>query len=158
MFASTAMLCLVLTVSDGDTLSVRCEGATRQRQTIRIAAIDAPEQAQPWGRQSRQHLATLCLREWAHITPRAKDRYRRTVADVQCQGQDVARAQVAAGMAWVYGSSGKNTRGHATSASSSKDAEVPMRQLQATARAGRLGLWQQARPVPPWTWRRQQGK
>ena len=36
------------------------------------------------------------------ITPRTTDRYRRTVARVECEGTDASAEQVHAGMAWVF--------------------------------------------------------
>jgi endonuclease YncB( thermonuclease family) len=32
--------------------------------------------------------------------------------------------------------------------------ESPLHVVQADTRAARRGLWQDARPVPPWEWRR----
>ena len=87
----------------GDTLTARygAPGAYEQVK-VRSAAIDAPEKAQPFGQRSRQSLAALCHMQQATIHPRSTDRYGRTVADVECRGQDVARHQVARGMAWVF--------------------------------------------------------
>lgn len=51
---------------------------------------------------SRQHLVQLCFQQQATIKPKTKDRYGRTVADVECQGQDAATEQVRSGLAWFY--------------------------------------------------------
>jgi len=137
---SAAILCLVVGISDGDTLTARCgEPGAYERVKVRVAAIDAPEKAQPFGQRSRQHLAELCFQQQASIKTQSKDRYGRTVADVECQGQDVARAQVQAGMAWVYTQYAKGY-GHLFPA-------------QERAKDGRLGLWS-VEAVPPWEWRR----
>lgn len=137
---SAAILCLVVGVSDGDTLTARCgEAGDYTKLKVRIAAIDAPEKRQPFGQRSRQHLAALCFQQQAIITPKSKDRYGRTVADVECQGQDAAQAQVQAGMAWYYVRYGK---GHESLAG-----------LEAEARQERRGLWS-VEAVPPWVWRR----
>lgn len=101
MPAAAVLFCLVVAIADGDTLTARCgEPGAYEQVKVRIAGIDAPEKAQPFGQRSRQALADLCHRETATIRSTTKDRYGRTVADVQCQGQDVGRTQVAAGMAW----------------------------------------------------------
>lgn len=136
-----AILCLVVAISDGDTLTARCgaPGAYHQLK-VRISAIDAPEKRQPFGQRSRQHLAEMCFQQQATITPRSKDRYGRTVADVECRGQDAGAEQVRAGMAWVY------TR----YAIGRTDLEM----LQATAKAEGRGLWAHAAPAPPWEWRK----
>lgn len=137
---AAALVCLVVGVSDGDTLTARCDhDLAYERVTIRIAGIDAPEKAQPFGRQSKQHLSDLCYMQQATITPKTKDRYGRTVADVECQGQDAGQAQVRAGMAWYYVKYGKGYEALAG--------------LEAEAREARRGLWS-LEAVPPWEWRR----
>ena len=60
------LLCLVVAISDGDTLKVRCDD--QPQITIRVAAIDAPEKAQPFGQVSRQNLARPVWRR--HMLPR----------------------------------------------------------------------------------------
>ena len=108
---------------------------------VRIGGIDAPEKAQPFGQRSRQALADLCHRETATIRSTTKDRYGRTVADVQCQGQDVGRSQVAAGLAWVF--------------DRYSDGYEDLYPLQRDAKADRRGLWADPVPVAPWDWRQQ---
>jgi endonuclease YncB( thermonuclease family) len=99
---TTTLLCLVVAITDGDN-QARCgEPGAYEQITIRISAIDAPEQRQPFGSVSRQHLAQLCFQQRATITPKTTDKYGRTVGDVECKGQDVATEQVRAGMAWYY--------------------------------------------------------
>ena len=132
-----AETCTVFAVSDGDTIKVRC-GAGEQI-TIRIAGIDAPEKKMPSGQRSKQALSNLCYMQQATITPKAKDRYGRTVGDVECQGKDAGAEQVRDGLAWVYD---RYSKGY--------EALYP---LQDTAKAARLGLWSDQTPEPPWEWR-----
>lgn len=134
--------CLVVGVSDGDTFTARCGGPGSYEQIkVRIAAIDAPEKAQPFGQRSRQSLAGLCHLQQAAIYGRDTDRYGRLVADVQCRGQEVARHQVAQGMAWVY-------------ERYAKIVDAPLYRAQDAAQDGRIGLWRDAEPVAPWEWRK----
>ncbi|CAN7505673.1 thermonuclease family protein [Variovorax paradoxus] len=144
--ASSSRTCLVVGISDGDTLTARCGrlGAYEEVK-VRIAAIDAPERAQPYGQRSRQALSRICYFEQAVITERDTDRYGRTVADVRCNGEDAGTRMVAEGWAWVYDFNGIATR---------RGGELF--KLQDSARAQRLGLWAGARPQPPWEWRRRQ--
>lgn len=143
--AVTALLCFVVAVADGDTLTARCGfSGLFQSTRVRIAAIDAPERRQAFGPQSREHLVALCLRKRAHITVLERDRYGRSVAQVRCQGQDVSTAQVRAGMAWVY-----------TSYADNFPQLVP---LEKQARSQRIGLWSQARPTAPWQYRQRHKK
>lgn len=142
MPASAVLFCLVVAIADGDTLTARCgEPGAYEQVKVRIGGIDAPEKAQPFGQRSRQALADLCHRETATIRSTTKDRYGRTVADVQCQGQDVGRSQVAAGLAWVF--------------DRYSDGYEDLYPLQRGAKADRRGLWANPVPVAPWDWRQQ---
>lgn len=136
--------CLVVGIADGDTLTARCGAPGNYEQIkVRLAGIDAPEKAQPFGNASRQHLAGLCFQQQAVIAVRSKDRYKRTVADVTCKGHDVGEAQVKTGMAWVYTQYAKGyTR---------------LPPLQTDAQAAKRGLWADKAPVAPWAFRRPEG-
>ncbi|MBT2337055.1 thermonuclease family protein [Variovorax paradoxus] len=137
--------CLVVGISDGDTLTARCGHVGSYEQIkVRIAAIDAPERAQPHGQRSRQALSRLCYAEKALITERDTDRYGRTVADVSCNGEDAGTRMVAEGWAWVYDFNGIATRRGGG-----------LFKLQKAARAQGLGLWADSNPTPPWDWRRE---
>lgn len=133
---AAAFLAGVIGISDGDTLTVLHE---REPVKIRIAEIDAPEKAQPFGTKSKQALSDLCFGKQADVAPQTKDRYGRTVARVRCDGQDASEQLVRSGMAWVF------------------DRYVTDRSLyslQDEARATRRGLWVDDGPVPPWEWRK----
>lgn len=141
VLAST-LICLVIGITDGDTIKARCgEPGAYKQVTVRLAAIDAPERRQPFGQASRKHLAALCFDQRAQITPRTTDRYGRMVGDVSCQDRDAGADLVAHGMAWVY------VR-YATAD------DAPLNPLQQRAQVARAGLWMQSNPVPPWEWRR----
>lgn len=138
------LFCLVVAISDGDTIKARCgEPGAYEQITIRISAIDAPEKAQPFGQVSRQHLARLCFQQQATIKTRSRDRYARTVADVECRWKDADAAQVQAGLAWAYE---RYSKGY--------DAPRP---LQSEVRATGPGLWS-VEAVAPWNWRKIQAQ
>ena len=140
MPAAVALICLVIAIADGDTLTARCETPSGlENIKVRLAEIDAPEKSQAFGSRSKQRLADLCFQKQASVTPRTKDRYLRTVANVECAGQDAGAEQVRAGMAWVF------------------DRYVTDRSLYAVqddARSAKRGLWADANPIPPWELRR----
>lgn len=141
--AVAVLTCLVVGISDGDTLTVRCGTPGQyQQERVRISAIDAPERKQPFGARSKQSLSDLCYRVEARITSRQRDRYQRIVGDVQCNGTDAAQHQVAAGMAMVYD---RYAKGYAH-----------LYQFQAQARAAQLGIWSDPHVMAPWQWRKQQ--
>lgn len=138
--------CLVVGVSDGDTLTARCgRSGAYERVKVRIAAIDAPEKSQPYGQRSKQALSNLCFQEKARIAEIDTDRYGRTVADVDCNGEDVGTRMVSEGWAWVYDYNRIATKRGGG-----------LFKLQDNARARRLGLWADAKPTPPWDWRKRQ--
>lgn len=84
-------------------MTARCETAGGlENVKVRLAEIDAPEKGQAFGARSKQRLAELCFQKQATVTPRTKDRYLRTVANVECEGVDAGTEQVRAGMAWVF--------------------------------------------------------
>lgn len=133
------LVCLVVGITDGDTLKARCgERGAYNQVTVRLAEIDAPESGQAFGKRARASLATLCFGTWARIEAQKRDKYGRTVARVQCRGLDASAEQVRAGMAWHY-------RAYATDAA--------FADLELSAQSSRLGLWADATPVPPWEWR-----
>lgn len=136
---AAVLLCTVIGISDGDTLTARCETPEGLRNIkVRLAEIDAPEKQQPWGQRSRQSLAALCFRQPAEVRGSTTDRHGRLVAHVACNGLDSSSAQVRAGMAWVY---------------DRYVADWTLYDDQQQARTARLGLWRDDSPVPPWTWR-----
>ena len=129
--------CKVVGVTDGDTLTVLC--ADNEQVKVRLAEIDAPEKAQPFGTRSKQALSDLCFGKQAEVAPQKTDRYGRMIARVRCDGQDASEQLVRSGMAWVF------------------DRYVTDRSLyplQDEARAAGRGLWVDAKPVPPWEWRK----
>jgi len=133
------LLCFVIAIADGDTLTARCEtDAGPQNVIVRLAEIDAPEKRQAFGSRSRQILAALCFNKSAEVKPQTRDRYGRTVARITCDGTDANAAQIRAGMAWAY-------------TAYLRDASLA--RLEAQARAGRRGLWGDRWAEPPWEWR-----
>lgn len=137
------MFCLIVGITDGDTVKARCgEAGSYEQVNVRIVAIDAPKRRQPWGTRSRQHLSDLCFQVNAKFTVRYTDRYGRLVADIECRNKDVATEQVSAGMAWVYDQYARNHQ--------------HLYAVQENAQTIRRGLWSDKNPIAPWLWRRGQ--
>ena len=133
----------VVGIADGDTITL-LDSANGQHK-IRLAGIDAPEKAQPFGNVSRQHLARLVFNRGAVAECPKRDRYGRQVCLVRVDGVDVALAQIEAGLAWWYRKYAKeqSAQDRATYAAVEQDAQE-----------SRRGLWRDKDPVPPWEWRR----
>lgn len=140
--STAALLCFVIAVADGDTLTARCQvdGKT-ERIPVRLAQVDAPEttSAQPYARTARNLLRSLCLKRQAEVRLTGKVTWGRKVAEVRCGGEDVTPKLLRAGMAWAY-------LGFAQ--------DPAVFELEAAARAARAGLWAEDAPIPPWEWRK----
>ena len=134
----------VIAVIDGDTVIVQ---HANRKTTLRLAGIDAPEKAQPWGSESRGALSQLVMHKDVRVTTKTVDDYGRVVAMLEVGGLNgtarinVNEAQLRSGMAWEY------SRYHA---------DKMLIALQAEAQRARLGLWRQAHPQPPWEFRKGQ--
>ena len=133
----TILMCLVVGVADGDTLTVQCNDSKQVK--IRLSEIDAPEKRQPFGNRSKQSLSDMCLQKKVKIKKQTKDRYGRTVARVICDGVDANEEQIKRGMAWVYD---KYVR------------DQSLYSIQDKARASKIGLWADNKPIKPWEYRR----
>lgn len=127
----------VVGVSDGDTIKVL--GDDRSHFRVRLSQIDAPESKQAFGTKAKMALAKVCFGKRAALSKEGVDDYGRVLARVRCDGVDAQSYMLRSGMAWVY------TR-YATDRS--------LMSLQEDAQRKRLGLWADAKPTPPWEFRR----
>lgn len=134
---------LVVGIADGDTLTVL--DSTKTQHKIRLAGIDAPEKAQPFGQASKKHLSDLVFNKDVTLDCGKTDKYRREVCVVIVNGRDANLAQVASGMAWWY-------RQYQKEQTAQQRAEYEA--TEAKARSGKVGLWREAEPMPPWEWRK----
>ena len=145
------MTCLVVGVTDGDTIKVRCgqPGAYEQIK-VRFGAIDAPESKQAFGQRSKQALSDLLYMQQAHLDCRKKDRYKRDICTVSTDAAgDVGLAMIRQGMAWWY-------RDYAREQSA--DARKRYEQAEQQAMKEKRGLWSDPHAMPPWEWRRERRK
>ena len=133
----------VVAIADGDTATVLVAGNRQVR--VRLAAIDAPERAQPFGNRSRQALSTLIFGKDVIVRVTDTDRYKRTVGIIMLGETDVNLEMVRLGYAWVYRQYVINLpRAQALQYSAAED----------IARQKKRGLWVDEAPTPPWEWRR----
>jgi micrococcal nuclease len=129
-------------VTDGDTIWVRPADGGAPR-AVRILDIDAPEGCQAYGAQARTALAERVLRQPVRLLTRGEDDYGRTLARVEHRGQDIGAWMVERGNAWSM---------------TFRRKPGPYAALQAQARAARRGLWAQAAPLAPRSFRQRFGR
>lgn len=132
----------VTKVADGDTLTVNLDG---KETKIRLCGIDAPEQAQPFGKQSKAFLQKLTLDKEVAITEIEQDRYGRTVAEVFVLGNSerfVNGDLVQVGLAYHY---------------EKYSGDCPNKEViitaEAIAKQKRAGVWAKPNAVKPWDYR-----
>jgi micrococcal nuclease len=140
----------VVYVDDGDTVVLLSESNAQIK--IRLSSIDAPESShtkkevgrigQPYSENSGNFLASLVKGKAVLARCFDTDLYGREVCELIVDGRSVNQAMVANGWAWA------NTANHGRYL---RDQSLP--ELQAKARAARIGIWAGANPVEPWEWR-----
>lgn len=128
----------VLSIGDGDTITVRQQGS---KVKVRLACIDATETSQrPYGLQSREALrALLPIGSAVTLKVKTKDRYGRTVAEIYKGSRNFNQTLVGQGQAFVYWQyiSGCDRQRYG--------------QLERDARLKRLGVWSVAGGIEkPW--------
>jgi endonuclease YncB( thermonuclease family) len=135
----------VVGVSDGDTVTVLT--AENRQFKIRLSGIDAPEKKQPFGAHAKETLARQLFGQPVTVEWSKTDRYGRIVGKVEVDGVDANLEQVREGSAWVY-------------TQYLRELPVEDRKLyleaEQQAKSGRVGLWHDAHPDPPWEWRKEQ--
>lgn len=134
----------VVGVADGDTITVLDSSNTQHK--IRLAGIDAPEKAQPFGEQSKLNLSRMVFGRQVIIDWQKRDRYQRIVGKVLLDHRDVNLEQVKTGLAWHY-------KKYATEQSA--DDQESYARTELNAQQAKAGLWVEANPVAPWNWRKQ---
>lgn len=130
----------VVSVSDGDTITVL--DSSHGQNKIRLSGIDAPEKKQGFGQRSKQSLSDLVFNQRVTVESNKRDRYGRIVGKVVLpSGVDANLQQIKRGMAWHY---------KAYEREQPPEDRVTYAEAEKAARAARVGLWQDAQPVPPW--------
>ena len=127
----------VIAVMDGDTVMLLQGGKPVK---VRLAEIDAPEKAQPYGMASRDSLNSLVNGKEIRVESRAIDDYGRMVAILSVDGLNINQEQVRRGMAWEYSRFHSN---HLVVA------------LQREAQLAKRGLWAGDEIIEPTQWRKE---
>jgi endonuclease YncB( thermonuclease family) len=147
---SAALLCLVVGISDGDTLTARCGQPGQYEQVkVRLQGIDAPERKQPFGNRAREVLSELTYMKEAELRCNKIDHYKRHVCSVWIapastpkgpRTLDAGLAMITTGMAWWY-------RAYAKEQSAQERGQYEFAEQEAKAR--KAGLWRDLEPIAP---------
>lgn len=129
---------MVVDVQDGDTLIVL---RNKTRLTVKLPGIDAPELDQPYGPEAKRFAAKLV--KGRVVTIETSQAGNPIYGGVRfSKNRILAHEMVKAGFAWT----------------TSMDKSSAFGAVQETAKAARLGLWENSEeeePIPPWEWRAQ---
>ena len=123
-------------VVDGDTVHLY---HNEEVYKVRLIEIDAPERNQPFGNDSTDYLKSLLREGRVNIEISGTDRYGRKLGRLYWKGENINRAMVSAGFAWVYDD-------YVT--------DLSFYDNQNKARYLNKGLWNDKNPISPWTWRK----
>ena len=129
---------VVVGVTDGDTITVLHGG---RGEKIRLYGIDTPEKGQAFGKKAKQFTSQMVYSKTVEVQPKDTDRYGRTVALINVGGQSLNEALIKDGFAWVYRKYCKETFCE------------DWLNFEIIARYGKIGLWSEPNPIPPWEFR-----
>lgn len=122
-------------VIDGDTIELLAKENPYNHITklkIRLYGIDALELKQAYGKEAKEYLSALILKQEVSLIIENKDKYDRFVGTIFLKGQDINKEMV------------KNGYAHAYESFSNKYLTE-----QADAKKFKLGLWQDERVMSP---------
>ncbi|ELW4533865.1 thermonuclease family protein [Campylobacter upsaliensis] len=134
-------------VIDGDTIELLAKTSKTNpynhiaKLKIRLYGIDAPELKQAYGKEAKEYLSALVLKQEVSLIIENKDKYDRFVGTLFLKGQDINKEMVKNGYAHAYESFSKKYLAE-----------------QADAKMFKLGLWQDEKAVKPSEFRKQQIK
>jgi endonuclease YncB( thermonuclease family) len=135
----------VVSVIDGDTVSIQTSSGRLMR--VRLEGIDAPEKAQAYGDESKEHLSKMILGRTVQCSSKKKDRYGRSIGTISLNGVNVNLQMVRDCYAWHY-TAYQNEQSSSDRASFSA--------ADSSCKSARLGLWANGRAMAPWEFRKYQ--
>ena len=133
----------VVAIADGDTFTLLTP--EKEQIRVRVAEIDAPESAQPYGNKSKQALSGMVFNKDVTVVVETIDRYGRTVGRPYVGDLDVSAEMIRIGAAWAY-------RQYLR--------DEGLLTLEAEAKDAKRGVWglSETQNVAPWEWRRSGGR
>lgn len=133
----------VVAYASGTAFSVL--GPDEKLRRIKLVGVDAPERRQRFAPEARRLAAEWLGGKPVEIAVHGTDGEGRVFGRVVVDGRDVALALIDAGLAWCDPADDRLLADSLRSEYAGACAK---------ARSQRMGLWQDAHPVPPWEYRR----
>jgi len=129
----------VTAVIDGNTLEIKDNN--NEVHKVMLAGIDSPELGQAYGTQSKKFLEKIALKKTVTATLQGKDRLGNYQAVVMIDDDVDPRVELLKeGLAWT----------------AERNPNADLEPYRSWAEQKKKGLWQEEKPTPPWTYRRQQ--
>jgi micrococcal nuclease len=127
---------LVISIEDGDTITILRQDKVKVR--VQFYGIDCPEMDQPFGKEAKQFTSDMVLKKNVNIFQYGADQHGRSEGVVSVEGINVNEQLIKVGLAWQY-------RKYCKEAFCGK-----WKRFEDEARKGKIGLWRDTAPVPPW--------
>jgi micrococcal nuclease len=127
----------VIRVLDGDTIEVL---HAKKPERVRLYGIDCPERGQAFGQKAKQATSSLLFGKDVRVETHGRDKHRRTLGTVFDGDLNVNQELVKEGWCWWF--------------SKYVPKNAVLKQLEQEAKDAKKGLWADAKPVPPWLYRR----
>ncbi|MDF0676887.1 MAG: thermonuclease family protein [Nitrospira sp.] len=134
--AATDVVARVLIVHEGDRLTIHHQG---RKDMVYLRDVDCPELKQPYGKQAKHATAAYIANREVIVRDLKRDRQGRMTADILLPDRrQIAHELIKEGLAWVQPGGSD---------------DQALKDMEELARAGRMGLWAEPNPVPPWKWK-----
>ncbi|MCA9426456.1 MAG: thermonuclease family protein [Candidatus Omnitrophica bacterium] len=126
----------VLTVADGDTMTLRVDG---QKVKVRLQGIDCPERQQAYGQEAGDFIRDQVQGKQVEVRKLGVDQYDRVLGEVFLNGENLNKELLREGLAWWYEKHARD--------------RTDYRDLQDEAKREGRGLWSDPDAIPPWEFR-----
>lgn len=128
---------IVFSIVDGDTYDLLIDDNKKIR--IRMEGIDAPETGMPFFHVSKNYLGKLSFNKKVKVHVTKLENKRFIGFSYLDDGTELSHEMIKAGLAWHF----KNY-----------NTDTDLSDLEIGARNGKVGLWKDNNPMPPWENRR----
>jgi endonuclease YncB( thermonuclease family) len=131
----------VVKVIDGDTFYLLKDDNTTIR--VRMFGIDCPERRQDYYQVCKDALGSYIFGEYVTLVTKGKDGFRRTLATVFYQNENINLKMIQNGFAWHF---------------KRYSSDPVMAEAENKARAAKIGLWKMDNVIAPWEYRSESRK